>query len=414
MTTIAAIIEEEEHPIALVRTVPRLKFHEAPLYFMSESGMTQQEYQTKVLMKGIFDDADDTITVKCPDREDGTGRVFQLQRSTLRRSPAFAQFFDSPYYLHGCKMILTFLLDPAVCIEIAYKYLEEGPDVFQQTILRVQLTMRYKLVDRSIILVKLYSLAHKLGLPLLMEMAFGVLSEGDHQLTPSDCITLSSLIFEKKGIFDRRLKEWCICRIRPHVSQLRQSTFWQEVLWNMDPELEQRWSYLLEEEISPHLNTVDGAVEDQSLRPPSNQSLSGNPSPSSSSTVKSKEEDFQEILNNIKQHEEAFDREWDTTEALAASSRSHGTTSKVVRLLGPLEPSPPVGLKREESWPKGMSPSPSFLFSPGLDKARYVMGYPGTEDPGQQSGRYSMNGNTPVPSPTKSARRLRFWAPSNM
>ncbi len=43
----------------------------------------------------ISDDADDMITVKCPDREDGTGRVFEFQRSTLKRSPTFAHFFDS-------------------------------------------------------------------------------------------------------------------------------------------------------------------------------------------------------------------------------------------------------------------------------------------------------------------------------
>lgn len=52
MTTITGIVEEEELPIALVPTVPRLKFHEAPLYFMSESGLTQQEYQNQVFMKG--------------------------------------------------------------------------------------------------------------------------------------------------------------------------------------------------------------------------------------------------------------------------------------------------------------------------------------------------------------------------
>lgn len=52
MTTVSAIIEEEELPFALMPSVPRLKFHEAPMYFMSESGLTQQEYQNQVLMKG--------------------------------------------------------------------------------------------------------------------------------------------------------------------------------------------------------------------------------------------------------------------------------------------------------------------------------------------------------------------------
>ncbi|KAL8669816.1 MAG: hypothetical protein Q9168_005607 [Polycauliona sp. 1 TL-2023] len=415
MTTITSTIEEQVVPIAYIPDLPRLKFHEAPLYFMSESGLTQQEYQHRVLTNGLPDELDDIIFVKCPDREDGTGRVFQFQRSTLKRSPIFAHFFDSPYYFHGCNMILTFLLDPAVCIETAYQYLEQGPDVFQPQILKVRFTMRYKLVDRSIILIKLYALAQKLALPLLADMAFGVLAEGDQQMTVSDCITISSLVFEKRGVFDWKLKEWCIARIKTFMPELRQSAFWQEVISQMDTELEQRWSYLLEEEIPLYLNTVDETPEYQTLllSVPSH-SPSRNPSPRSTSTMRSKEEAYHEFLEDMKLHEEVFDKAWDTTEALAAASRSHGTTSKVVRLLGPLEPSsPPVVLKREDNnWPKGMSPSPSMLFSPGLDKARYVMGYPGIDE--QHSPRCSIGGNTPMASPTKSARRLRFWTSSNM
>ncbi|KAL8807258.1 MAG: hypothetical protein Q9200_004734 [Gallowayella weberi] len=409
MSTITLIAEEEEHPIALIPTVPRLKFHEAPLYFMSESGMTQQEYQHKLLTKGTFDLKDDTITVKCPDREDGTGRIFQFQRSTLRRSPTFADFFDSPDYLSGCNMVLTFLLDPAVCLEIAHKYLEEGPDVFQQTILRVQLTMRYKIVDRSLILARLYSLAQRLALPLLTEMAYGVLTEGDHLLTASDCITLASLIFKKEGIYDRKLKEWCICRIRDHLPQLQQSEFWDEFLWNLDVELGQRWIQLLEEPPIV-LETADEAAEDpdaiHTLRP----SLLQQPSPRSTSSSKTKEQDFQEILDDIKHRSAAVDKEWDTTEDLATSSGFAGTHAKVIRFFGTVESPPLAGLKREESWPKGMSPSPSSNFSPEIDKAKFVMGFPGMED--QHYGNPGMIHRNSMASPTKSARGLRFWASS--
>ncbi|KAL8802152.1 MAG: hypothetical protein Q9182_004018 [Xanthomendoza sp. 2 TL-2023] len=410
MSTITVIAEEEEHTIALIPTVPRLKFHEAPLYFMSESGLTQQEYQKRLLTTGIFDFKDDTITVKCPDREDGTGRIFRFQRSTLRRSPTLADFFDSPDYLSRCNMVLTFLLDPAVCLEIAHKYLEEGPDVFQQTILRVQLTMRYKVVDRSLILARLYSLAQRLALPLLTEMAYGVLTEGDHLLTASDCITLASLIFKKDGIYDRKLKEWCICRIRDHLPQLQQSEFWDEFLWDLDVELGQRWIQLLEE-LPILLETADdAAAEDPDASHAIRSSLSQQPSPRSNSSAKTKEQDFQEILDDIKQREAAVDKEWDATEDLANSSGFAGTHAKVVRFFGSVESPPLSGLKREESWPKGMSPSPSSMFSPELDKAKFVMGFPGMED--QHYGNPGMNHADPAASPTKSARKLRFWASS--
>lgn len=45
----ATITEEEELPIALVPTVPLLKYHDAPLHFMSQSGLSQQEYEQKIL-----------------------------------------------------------------------------------------------------------------------------------------------------------------------------------------------------------------------------------------------------------------------------------------------------------------------------------------------------------------------------
>ena len=53
MITITTIVEEEEElPIALMPNIPRLKFHDAPYFFMSEPGITQQEYQKRIWATG--------------------------------------------------------------------------------------------------------------------------------------------------------------------------------------------------------------------------------------------------------------------------------------------------------------------------------------------------------------------------
>ena len=48
----ATITEEEEFPIALIPTVPRMKYHDAPLHFMSQAGISQQDYEQKVMVQG--------------------------------------------------------------------------------------------------------------------------------------------------------------------------------------------------------------------------------------------------------------------------------------------------------------------------------------------------------------------------
>lgn len=44
--------EGEEVPIVLMPNIPLLKFHDAPNYFMSEPGITQQEYQKRIIARG--------------------------------------------------------------------------------------------------------------------------------------------------------------------------------------------------------------------------------------------------------------------------------------------------------------------------------------------------------------------------
>ncbi|KAL9025684.1 MAG: hypothetical protein Q9196_005536 [Gyalolechia fulgens] len=408
MDDITTICEEEELPIVLMPNIPRLKFHDDPFYFMSEPGITQQEYQKRVCARGRRNspEIDDTITVKCPDRDDGAGRNFEFQRSVLKRSPTLAKFFESPYYLPGCEMRLTFVVDPAVCIDIAYKYLEEGPDIFQHTILRVQLTMRYKLVDRLIILVRLHSLAKKLALPGLMDMAFAVLSEGGPQMRAQDCITLSSLIFAKTANFDRKLQEWCVDHATRYLPELEHSQLWLDVLWKADVELAHRWAQLLDTRRS-RLDTVDEGAEVSEMHTfMANKKYVGLqvPSPHSASTAASKEQSFQDVLDEVAQGKvkpELTDEEWDITEALSASSPRMGNKDKLARFFGDRNIPSATELRREESFSRGMSPSPSSLFSPGADKAHFVMGWPGMPDPVDRNVRSSFSSANPLPTSTR-------------
>lgn len=348
---------------------------------------------------------DDTITVKCPDRDDGIGRNFQFQRSILKRSPTLTKFFESPYYLPGCEMRLTFVIDPAICIDIAYKYLEEGPDVFKQTMLRVQLTMRYKLVDRSIILVRLHSLAKKLALPGLMDMAFGVLCEGNSQIKASDCVTLSSLIFAKAANFDRKLKDWCIDHVTRYLPELERAQLWQDVLWRADVELAHRWAQLLDTKGS-RLDTVDEGAENAEMKTLiAKKSIDLQvPSPHSASTAVSKEQSFQEVLDEVAQGNvkpELTDEEWEITEALCASSPLHGNKDKLERLLGDKYIPSATDLRREGSPLLDLSPSPTSLRSTRYEKPYSILGSPARPNGGERNIRASFASATALPTPTR-------------
>ncbi|KAL8645057.1 MAG: hypothetical protein Q9210_006922 [Variospora velana] len=405
--------EEEEVPIALMPIIPPLKFHGAPYYFMSEPGITQQEYQRRVIARGDrFDPHEnELITVKCPDKEDGAGRVFRFQRAVLQRSPILNQFFNSRYYIPGCDMRLTFVVDPAICLEIVYDYLQAGPDLFRQTVLRVRLTMRFKVVDRAVILLRLYALAQKLDLPGLMDLAFGVLIDGDKLIKPDDCVTLASLIFAPHADFDAKLKDWCISHVRRNAKELQHARIWQQVGSKVDKDLTQRWAELME--LKPErLDPVDEALEDAQMR--TNLDLTFGPaSPLPRPAAASKEESFQYTLDEVAlKHRPGTesDEEWNLSEALAATSpRSRsGSDFKIAQILGPVEntdkPSSP-GFKREASRPRGMTPSPSSMFSPSHDKARFIIGYPG-----ESMGVNGVGYGTPHPTPTKTARMTKLWA----
>ena len=47
-----APVGEGDLHIALMPTVPRMKYHDAPLHFMSQPGLNQYEYEQKMLDQG--------------------------------------------------------------------------------------------------------------------------------------------------------------------------------------------------------------------------------------------------------------------------------------------------------------------------------------------------------------------------
>ncbi|KAL9610639.1 MAG: hypothetical protein Q9167_004681 [Letrouitia subvulpina] len=260
MDPIETIIEDEEEvPIVLMPAFPGYKYHGPPLHFLTRPAMTKAEYERKIWSCQINFEADDIISVSCPDTANGP-RWFHVKRSILQRSPTLANFFKSDHYVPGCNMVIEFLVDPAVCFEIVEKYLEQGVDVFKPVSLLVSLTMRYKIVDRCLVLSRLHLLAGKLTLPGLAKMAFEVLVSVEKLVDASVTLTISSLIFGKKWCFDDQLKDWCFKHVSTHLLELKQMPEWRECLRKTDHELSKRWGVLTDKN-AYLINTAEAAAE---------------------------------------------------------------------------------------------------------------------------------------------------------
>ena len=209
---------------------------------------------------------DDTIRIKCPDLKDGTGRQFEMSRSVLSQSPTFAAFFQSPDYLHGSRTLLTLMSDPAACFDIIQQYLTEGPEKYTKTRFRVFVTIRYKIVDRLLVLIRLHALAHKLTLPALECMAFDSIVELDRYIKPEYCIILASLVFTAKAGFQPSIKSWCLGRIAKSFHLLRDNQEWRDLLWLLDVELFMQWEHWtgLNPSISPSpKSSADGRTVEE-------------------------------------------------------------------------------------------------------------------------------------------------------
>lgn len=169
-----------------------------------------------------------------------------MKRSSLMRSPLFIKFFQSEDYLHGCKMLLTFVDESPACFQILKYYLDEGPDRYTKTRLRVHVTLQYQLIDRFLILGKLQLLAKKLALEGLVNMAYDTILDGERSITPACCLAMATLIYAPESGFDKTLKDWCLKHVSNHFFALYEMDgWWKEVVHQLEPDLGRYWAKLV-------------------------------------------------------------------------------------------------------------------------------------------------------------------------
>lgn len=189
---------------------------------------------------------DDTVTVKCQDADEVSSCGITMKRSSLMRSPLFVEFFRSEDYLHGCKMQLTFVNESPACFDILKYYLDEGPDRYNKTRLRVHVTLHYQMVDRFLILGRLHLLAKKLALGGLMNIAYETLVDGEQSITAADCRAIAILIYTPEAAFDKVLKDWCLKHVSNHFFALYEmDDWWTAVVHQLEPDLGRHWAKLV-------------------------------------------------------------------------------------------------------------------------------------------------------------------------
>ncbi len=332
---------------------------------------------------------DDTIRVMCPDLPDGTGRSFRVKRSSLSRSPTLAEFFKSSHYLDGCNMQLTFMSDPAVCFQIVQTYLDEGPDMYTKTRLRVYVTMNYRIADRFVVLVRLHSLAKKLALPSLMDMTYEAIVEGERLVTPSFCITIASVVFSKNAGFDKLLKDWCLKHIGYHFLALKNIREWCDALKVLEYELKEQWSKLLEANTA-----VLAAIEEQASEKAVERIISGMSTESQGnaiSAIEREETTVEEFIKRVKEEEgRRSDDDWEELEFISEEDQTL-TDTKAREMLGMTTPTKSKRPEKKET-PKEFPITRSIsVGSPETAKARAVMGLDGSI--GRVSGRKHIKPN---------------------
>ena len=259
---------------------------------------------------------DETLTIKCPDAPDGTGQVFEVKKSTLIRSPAFARFCQSDSFLPGCHMHLTFMTDPAICFKIAIYYLEEGPDRYNKTRLSVFLRAHFKTVDRFILLGRLYFLAMRMELPGLFDMCYTIMEDYEHDMTAGYCITMASLIFARDASYDKRMKEWCMRYIRNYLLHLSQIREWRDLVPQLDPELQHHWAKLVENN-----KRVIAAIEEERIGTAKDETMSLS-SIEDQRRISTRVEDHlqdlkvEEVIHEVLGEQADSDQEWEDVESL--------------------------------------------------------------------------------------------------
>ena len=207
---------------------------------------------------------DEMVRIRFPRPPDGTGKVIEMTRSSLLRSPVMARLIESSHYLEGCYMILTFPNDSAICFEIVKNYLEDGSDRFTDSRLRAYLLARYKLIDRFLIHIRVYKMAKKLDLAGLMAIAYECLEQAERLMSPTRCVTMTRIIFGVDSGFDKRIKDWCMKHVGFHFAVLYMTKEWNELIPHLDPDFQGKWAKLIDENITI-LTAIQDEADDQAL-----------------------------------------------------------------------------------------------------------------------------------------------------
>ena len=318
-----------------------------------------------------LNDDDDIIEVVCPDLSNGTGRLFQVKRSTLSRSPTFAEFFKSSHYLEGSNTRITFMIDPAACFHVVHCYLIEGPDKYSKIRLRVHISMSYRIANRFVVLVRLHLLATKLDLPGLADMAYESIIETDRFVDPLCCITVAKFIFAKNAGYDQLLKDWCYKQIGYHFAVLRRILEWIDAMASLDQELSDHWTKLVETDSAIAMALDEEASETSFERAISR--MSSDDQERAVSVFEAEDLTFEDFINKIREEEDpTFEDEWEDVEELVGEDDVSIIDTRSRRSLGSPHLERDVFSKIEVP-----ATPPNTLILPGTAKARQVMGLDG-------------------------------------
>lgn len=143
-------------------------------------------------------------------------------------------------------MLLTFADESLPCFQILKYYLDEGPDRYTKTRLRIYITLQHQLVDRFLILARLYLLAKRLALEGLTNMVYETILDGEGSITAASCSAMACLIYATGASFDKPLKDWCLKQVSNHFFALYgMDDWWKEVVHQLEPDLGRHWAKLV-------------------------------------------------------------------------------------------------------------------------------------------------------------------------
>ena len=191
--------------------------------------------------------------------------MFKARRRDLERSPTLRTFFTTAHYTPNCDFLISFTQDPAAVFAIVNRYLEQGPEIFDATRLKVDVYRKYKTNDRIIVLIRLCRLAHSLGLWYLREMAYNILVDGNRFIEVAFIPTLASIIFNGIANHHHTIEDWFWVHASHYFLELQESDEWAKSLQMCDV-LRQHWEKMVKQNMEV-INTFESEPDDSEVLP---------------------------------------------------------------------------------------------------------------------------------------------------